>query len=396
MPIVDEDKLRSLLSDGEIDALTVDTCIFDEKQLQLNSPPLQTLAKLNGRGFRFVLPNTVGNEVTRHLEEEASKSLKAARREIGQALRSFGTRDPTRDELLDQITGDRTPTQVGEEDFGQYVKDSGCEILNDTALVDTETLFGDYFAGRAPFGTGKKKDEFPDALALNALERTAIDRGIGILVVSKDRDWREFCRNSIHLYLITDIERALAVVADAPRVLRKFVHDCLEDEARGGADLRSHVEEKVQHMDFSANAYPSRGECELDVWSGELQGIQLPEENEIDIIEFEWQDEGNRQRLVVSLPLVLVTKIPVDVKFYIWDSIDKESFPMGGRTIEVDEEIATEATITFEVYNQGTEDEEIVFVDVEIDANYHEVELGEVDVFEPEDCDFDDVEGLGE
>ena len=188
MPILDEDELRTLLSEGGIAALTVDTSIFDEKQLQLNSATLQALARLNGRGFLFVLANTVGKEVIRHLEEAASQSFISARKGIGQALRAFGTKDPTRDELLNQITGGRTPTLVAQEYFDQYTKDSGCEILDDAGLVDTGTLFRDYFARRAPFGAGKKKSEFPDALALNALERTAVDRGISILVVSKDFD----------------------------------------------------------------------------------------------------------------------------------------------------------------------------------------------------------------
>ena len=396
MPIIDEEQLSTLLAEGGIAAITADTCIFDEKRLQLNSPSLKALAKLNGRGFRFVLPNTVGNEVSAHLEKKASESLNSARKGVGDALRAYGTKDPAEDELLNQITGGRSPTQAGKEILGQYVKDSGCEVLKDTDLVDSRKLSEDYFAGRAPFGTGKKKSEFPDALALNALERTAMNREIGILVVSKDGDWKEFCRNSNHLYFITDIERALDLVTNAPPVLRKSVRDWLEDEARGGADLRTHVAEKVQLMDFSASAYPSHGECEVDVWAGELQGINSPKEDEIDIIEIEPQEEGNRQRLVVSLPLVLKTKIPVDVNFYIWDSIDKESLSMGGRTIEVDEEIATEATITFDICNQGTEDEEIVFVDVELDVSHHEVDLGEVDVFEPEDYDFDDVEPRGE
>ena len=388
MPIVDDNQLRTLLSNGTVAAITVDTCIFDEKQLQLDSPPLQALAKLNRRGFHFVLPKIVSSEVARHLEEKATKSLKSAKREIGQALRAFGTKKPTRDELLNQITGARTPAQVAQEYFGQYVKDSGCEILNDETLVDTGTLFSDYFAGRAPFGTGNKKNEFPDALALNSLKRTAIDRRIGFLVVSKDGDWKEFCKNCKHLYFIADIERALSLVTDAPPVLRKSVLAWLEDNAREDAKFYSHIAQMVELMDFNASAHPSFGECELDVWAGVLQGITLPEEDEIDIIEFDREEGRNWHRLVVNMSLILDAKIPVEINFHIWDSIDKESLPMGGRWIEVDEEIITETTITFDICNQGVDDEEIVFVAVEIDANYHEFDLGGIDVFDPEDADF--------
>ena len=149
-------------------------------------------------------------------------------------------------------------------------------------------------------------------------------------------------------------------------------------------------------MEFSANAYPSFGECELYVWAADLQSITWPREDEIDIIEFEPQEDQNLVRLVVSLPLVLVANIPVEVSFSIWDSIDKESFQMGGRTVEVAEKLDTQATVTFDIYNQGTDDEEIVFVDVEVDANEYEIDLGEIDHFEPEDYNFDDEEPRGE
>ena len=88
--------------------------------------------------------------------------------------------------------------------------------------------------------------------------------------------------------------------------------------------------------------------------------------------------------------------IPVDVGFSIWDGIDKESVPMGGRMVEVNEVIHTEATITFNIHDQGTEEEEIAFMDVEIDTKEYHVDLGEIDLFEPEDYYPGDEEPVGE
>ena len=141
MPILNEEELRTRLSEGAISAFTVDASIFDEKQLQFSSATLQALARLNGRGFLFMLANTVRKEVVAHLEEAASQSFRSTRKVIGQALRVFETKVPTREQLLEKITGGRSSEQVAQEHFGQYVKDSGCEILNDTELVDTATLF---------------------------------------------------------------------------------------------------------------------------------------------------------------------------------------------------------------------------------------------------------------
>ena len=396
MPILAQDELRMLLPKGEITALTVDTNIFDEKQLQFSSATLQTLGRLNGRGFLFMLTSTVCKEVTGHLEEAASQSFRSAKKEIGKALRVFETKEPTREEILDQITGGRTPDQVSQEHFNQYLKDAGCEILDDAELVDTASLFDDYFAARAPFGSGKKKSEFPDALALNALERTATNRAIGILVVSKDGDWENFCRNSRQLFLVEDIERALALVANASPVLRKSVFDWLEDVEGGRLELRSRIDKMVEFMEFDVTAYPSAGECELDVWAGELQDIVWPRENDIDIIEVEPQEGGNGLNLVVSLPLVLDVKIPIDISFFIWDSFDKESIPMGGRTVEVDQQINTEAIITFNIDEHGTETAQVALVDVEIDTREYRIQLGEVDLLDPEDCYLSDEEPGGE
>ena len=142
---------------------------------------------------------------------------------------------------------------------------------------------------------------------------------------------------------------------------------------------------KVEAIEVEANAIPSIGQCELYAWAGELESIAWPREDEIDIIEFTSHEEGKVFRLIVSFPVVLFAKVPVEVSFSFWDSVDKELLPMGGRTIELDEEIVTEATITFDVKDQGTESEEIALVDVEISTKNYEVDLGEIDVFEPED-----------
>ena len=261
----------------------------------------------------------------------------------------------------------------------------GCEKLKDTELVDTAVLFEGYFAGKPPFGTDKKKFEFPDALALNALERAAEVRGIGILVVSKDKDWRNFCDNSSHLYIVENIESALALVASAPPALKKSVIQWIDDKQGGYTELMEKLTKEAEEIEHSVDAYPSFGECEMDVWAGELQSIEWPEEGEMDIIDFGPSEEGESFSLVMSLPLELNLRVTVDFSFSIWDSVDKESVPMGGRTIEHDEKINVQATITFYMHKQGMEHEELQFVDAEIDDKYFELYLGEIDVYEPED-----------
>jgi hypothetical protein len=390
MPIVDEEALKQLLADGGITAISIDTSIFDQKQLNLNSASMQATARLKPLSFDYILSSTVAKEVENHLENAAQVALQKAKKEVGKALFAFDTEKPTRDEILDQITGGKSASDIAKERWNRYLAESGCKVIDDHSLVDTSTLFDAYFAGEPPFGTGRKKDEFPDALALNALERAAVERGTGILVVSKDGDWRAYCEKSENLYIVPEIEKALALIRNAPPVLKKAVHTWLVEERDGSEDVFPNIALRVENLEFSASAYPTFGEAEVFTWAGALQSIAWPREDEIDVIDFEDREEGQVARLVLSMPLELVVRVMVELDFSVWDGIDKESVSMGGRCIEVDERITVRATITVDVYGIGTDDQEIIYMDSEIDDPNHEIELGEVDVFEPEDVWHDD------
>ena len=75
-------------------------------------------------------------------------------------------------------------------------------------------LIAMYFEPSPPFeGTGKKKNEFPDAIALITLEDWAREPEKKILAVSKDHGWVSFAEKSefidINKELPAALERAL-------------------------------------------------------------------------------------------------------------------------------------------------------------------------------------------
>lgn len=105
--------------------------------------------------------------------------------------------------------------------FQRNQQDTGCEVLYDAMLVSTETIYESYFAGKPPFNTGRKKDEFPDALALHALERTAACHDRMTRTLTVHRGTNEIGGSCIELRstsgerLILDIGRPLDVANDA-------------------------------------------------------------------------------------------------------------------------------------------------------------------------------------
>jgi hypothetical protein len=383
MPITEESELSKLLADGQINAISVDTNIFDEKGLQLHSAVLLAVSRLAALHFDFLLSSTVAREIKRHLERSATDALRNAKKAVGIALGAFETESPTRDDIIDQICGGQTANAAAEKRFNDYLVATHCEVLDDNAHVDTAKLFNAYFAGDPPFGTGSKKSEFPDALALYALEHVAVQRAKDIIIVSKDGDWRSYCEKSERLHLVPDIERALSLINDPPVILRAALRAWLKD-GDGEADIGGYLSGAVERLEFSVSGNASSGEMEAHAWAGELRETQWPEPDEIDIIDMEDLADGT-MKVTLSIPLLLTVKVPIELEFSFWDSIDRESVGMGGRTIEMDEELDVRATVTIKVHHLGGEDEQFEVLDCELDASYLEIELGDVDVFEAED-----------
>jgi hypothetical protein len=389
MPIVNDEQLRSLLAAGHVNALTLDTNIFDQKRLQLNSSTLQALTRLKELPYSFILTDTVFNEVLAHIHKALEEAYRSAKKELGAALFAFETKRPTRAELLELVTGGKSIEIAARDRLNSYVEATGCEILEDTKLVDVATIFSGYFSGRPPFGPGRKKSEFPDSLALNALEVTARMRERAIMVVSQDGDWRSYCENSDWLYLVPTIESALNLVTNAPLKLRRSVFNWIGTEGEGREEIVASIRRQVESMDFDVSAHPSTGELEAFAWAGEFQSVDWPEDNDISVIDVE-QLGDNEHQVTVSLPLRLDVRVPIELNFSFWDSIDRESVGMGSRTIDRDEELFVRMTVTLDVKNAGTQDETIELNDSDLDLRRHEIELGDVDVFEQEDVWPDD------
>ncbi len=386
MPITEEALLSKLVATGAISAMTVDTNIFDEKKMHFNSSPLRQIRTLGNRRFRFILSGTVADEVRSHLVKSIDDALRGARKAVGKALAAFDTKTPTLDDLIAQTAGEKTPEEAAARRFGEFLTDTNCDVIDDASLVSTKEIFEAYFAGKPPFGSGAKKNEFPDALALNGLEKTAHDRKTDFLVVSKDKDWISFCKASTRLHILPDLERALALINAPPVVLREAVQTWLDENNDGRADVTPYLEQALKVVNFDVFGHATHGEIEAIAWEATLDDINWPDLEEIDIIGSEDAGHGAID-VTISIPLTLLATVPVEVSFSIWDSVDKESISMGGRMIDHQEEFEVRATITGRVRDPGTEDVDIELLDCEIDGSFRDLDIGEQDMFEEGDFD---------
>ena len=385
MPICSDKELRVAIATGRIAAVTLDTSIFEQKKFRFTGPAIGALSALKPKPQSFVLSGTIAREVVgRHGEamREASQALlTAAKRTVG----LYNVRDPAPAYVRDLVTGGLSPADAAQQQFDAFIAEMDCEVIDDAALVETQTIYSAYFNKEPPFGSGKKKSEFPDALALFALEGHARDLGDdkGILVISDDSDWKAFCEASEFLYYTKALEPGLDLVAEAPQAVRHAVVDWLKDQV-GRAAVHSALSGRVEMVDFSADAFATHGAVEAFAWEGMLKGIQWADEPDIDILAIEMIDDETLQ-VVISLSLVLDISVPVELSFSVYDSIDRDMVGMGGRTIDADHEAAGNATLTLLLYDLGTATQEVEIEETELNLNDTEVELGELSIFEPGD-----------
>ena len=76
---------------------------------------------------------------------------------------------------------------------------------------DVEQVVDAYFAGDAPFGPGKKKDEFPDAMVLGSLAKWLKGSHGKAYVVSRDKDMKSFCNNDVRFIAIDTVAELLSL-----------------------------------------------------------------------------------------------------------------------------------------------------------------------------------------
>jgi len=81
--------------------------------------------------------------------------------------------------------------------------------------------------GQHPKQRTDRRNSFPDAVALLALEAWAVKNEKSVIAVSRDADWKRYCVDSHHLYFIDDLAQALSAFQagadDASALLSKLL-----------------------------------------------------------------------------------------------------------------------------------------------------------------------------
>jgi hypothetical protein len=173
----------------------LDTQVFDQELFSSKSRRLDRLKELvKDRHAKIVITEITEREIVARIQQMTTTALQAVTtcrkvRETG-ILRELGSKFAAVFEKHDP----KALSKKIEKKFRKYCKDADIVVLplsltsrNYASIVD------DYFETRPPFKDGKRKSEFPDAIANAILKKWCKKYKISLHVVTDDNDWEGVC-----------------------------------------------------------------------------------------------------------------------------------------------------------------------------------------------------------
>lgn len=361
------------------DAITLDTNTVERKGFSFESGLLGQLSQFKEGNAELILSEIVGREIIKHMNRSASE-LRDQLKTALQKSTKLGLIPQDQSEVAEALkAGLVAPEEAVKQRFEKFVDATGATIVP-AEYADMKELVAHYFRPLPPFeGAGKKKNEFPDAIALLSLERWGKENNKRILAISEDGGWSDFANNSEWIDVETDLAKALemfqALAEEAQKTVAGFLsglvrgdlsdwHDHLESEVfseitqmtpYGHADSHLHVE--VYEIDLEPKAFTLIGDEE----GGLVHVVRV-----------------GKDRITASVLAEIEFDANGSADFAVYDSIDKEYVPMGGNSCHATVKETFPILVEF-LIRHGDEEEPFEIGKVEFVEQIEDIDFGYIE-----------------
>ena len=165
------------------DTVFIDTSVFIAENYFAPGNRIHTLQRLAEEGkINLVLSEITIQEVRKHIISQVRDAWKQFDK-VCKVFRNLQEIDKWR-----KSTNDKKECEHYLSQLDGFLKTPNLKVLDYTYCTDTAKVFKAYFESKKPFGEGKKKEEFPDAFVLTALEKYAAETKQSVVVLSEDSD----------------------------------------------------------------------------------------------------------------------------------------------------------------------------------------------------------------
>ena len=362
----------------DFDAITLDTCILESQSFNLENGLLSRFEQFSKtKDIIFVMSKIVLNEMISHMEEDTKESISMYKDALKTGL-FYRIDDDITEEKIKNVKKLDIKSIV-EKRIKKYVDKTGLQIIP-TDGVDIQKIIEKYFNRKPPFSE-RKKEEFPDALALQSLENWAVKEAKRVLVISNDNDWQEYCKDSTNLICVKTIEEALSSLYKDENFSKQLLIDIFSDYDKYETLMNSINEEIMNTSDKLSINLDVDGfyECEENYLEADFIDVHFPKPDSIEIIDV----DSKNKIFTFSIPSELTFHIEAEYGFYTGSEEDYVGF--GGNTVSNEYEFKNQLIISIKLNDKDLNRSEIVSVDYTNYSLYHSISL------EPDysDCYYD-------
>lgn len=377
------------------DAITFDTQTVYKNQRTLDRGYVGQLTQFKDGPVQVVLTEIVLRELNKMLVEKAQAPLEA----LSKAIRDGGDNgqlsDGQKASLQDTLKALASSGDHAKAQLKAFVEATGAEIIPaDKAGV--KEVISAYFGKKPPFSSKGKKDEFPDAISLIALEAWAKESGKKVLVVSGDGDWKTFAEQSICIDCVENLGDAIATIVQAAQssvteaqAVLSAIRTEVPPELKQELDqfVASDVESLTPYADFDSSHQGEEEGVSLGFGEYNIEGID-DGSTPIDIVRI------SPAGFTMRVPVTVKARAFVDISFSVRDWIDKDDVSLGSTSIERDIEFEAYVLISCERLEEDHSGSfpyqithaELVDTPMSIDLGYIEYSLAEEnDDFDPDE-----------
>jgi len=331
-------------------ALCVDTNIFREAGHTLDGGLLAQLDQFAQSPVQVVISEIIAKEMQQQIAALVAKSRAALEKALGdvehEMLASEGSTNRARRAIL---TGE-TDEQIAQRRLDQFYERCDAKVLPADTVSSREVL-DRYFNREPPFAASSdKKQEFPDAFALMSVEKWAEENNFKVVVVSRDKGWREFCQSSERLVHRAELGEALTLFQPHTAVARLMseLNACLateRDDFGITESIRDAIKGSVESMEIDVQAdsqfYWEAEEAHAEYKAHEFRYL-TPERADIDFLRV------TERQVVVRMTATITCDVHASFAFSTVDPIDKDELSMGSGTARIEQTFDSDVLVSFE------------------------------------------------
>ena len=234
----------------------LDTEVFVHENFNYNSPRFRSLMTLALAGrIQVFLTDLTLREIEANIRSRVNEAVVSIRPNA--VLRNSGL--PRVRALFEKLDVARIQEELVSQ-LEKYLKAAKVTVLKVPPIV-LPLVLDAYFERQPPFGVGKKKAEFPDALVLETLREWCVEHESNMAIVSRDEGVKVACDGNKSFHHFDDIAKYLDAFFASNAALSLFVRKMI---------LEAHDPIFAKTKD----AFPYLGAILVDE-DGEVDGIEL-------------------------------------------------------------------------------------------------------------------------